>query len=771
MVSTISLRRALRATLLASFSSTHPHPRRCMASLAASPLFSSSHDFSTIRTATSSPTTPPVMNRGRYPTNHKLHRTNLHNTTPFASSFALNSSLYSDRRDLHDKISSFSDTFFPQRRSLFPSLNSFFIPFSFPFFSLSSPHRASSFSFVVPWSTDGSLSTGTKDPTHSQYYTAARFRFLLSFMRCWAPRRAVGMAITWTAMPPHPSSPAVKICWSNGRVPCGAPPRERQGEEAMREAGVTHTRCSLPLSVAKFRHGNIATLSGLGAVVGASRRRPLCSSRWSLGKGNLVPPTLLLSRRLFRVGDGVQDVPEGGTIKEEVQQPQHDDGREGRISHTREGGSERPCCASSSSAAMLHSLSSSTTHAPPQYRVVTITEKKRLSGERVAFRIDCDPYEWSESSVMSSTCGGSLPPFTHEVSPPSAAPMGGKEKFTHVGKEEIPPRRRIPSEDPSPQVPSSSSASPTASSPFRFPSPSSTLYPARPRVATSTSWVPSPAMVEPVKRVLFLRCGPHVAQGDKTSLLHMQDWRIPLLPEGRAASKEMGKNLSELIAHEPVYIYHSPYTRAREVVEEVIKGLEEGSKAREHRERENEREGARVPPQKAGTAPPPRTSSQIIGIREDARLRGGDMGRYDHVEEMLYHMSQCEKYGPFFYRFPHGESGADVCDRITSFLGSFQRERLDLEPNTNVLLVSHDIVIRMFMKRWFHLNVDTFHQMRTIPPSSLITLTRVHHQPSFRLNEECVEMLGLPLSLNEHNGYRYRNKSYLGSMSSGAPFM
>lgn len=470
-------------------------------------------------------------------------------------------------------------------------------------------------------------------------------------------------------------------------------------------------------------------------------------------------------------------------------------------------------------------------YSSPPYRVVTITEKKRLSGERVGFFIHCDPYFSNEAASESS----SISPAEDLQGPPAslASPLLDKEAPLPSGEGWTPSATSI-SSTPSPssgafsssvEMPSTavgeSGGSAEKANPSRYyppchhhhhhhhpqhplmPSPSpytphagTTAPSASPFPLSRPALTPSPAMLEPVKRVLLLRCGMHAAQEDKKSLIHSQDWRIPLLPEGKESSREMGRNISELVGDDPVYIYHSPYTRAREAMEEVIKGLKDGRKAREEWNREKQevvgeevREGKQ--PERGGkgqnadtlnttSSPCSSTSSllassfsfsPIIGVREDARLRGGDMGRYDHVEEMTYHLAQCEKYGPFFYRFPHGESGADVCDRITSFIGSFQRERLDLAPNTNVLLVTHDIVIRMFLKRWFHLNVETFHQMRSIPPSSLITMTRVHHQSSFRLNEECVEMLGLPLSLNEHNGYRYRNKNFLGSMSSGAPFM
>ncbi|CCW60877.1 unnamed protein product [Phytomonas sp. EM1] len=91
--------------------------------------------------------------------------------------------------------------------------------------------------------------------------------------------------------------------------------------------------------------------------------------------------------------------------------------------------------------------------------------------------------------------------------------------------------------------------------------------------------------------------------------------------------------------------------------------------------------------------------------------------------------------------------------------------------DTNVVIITHGLTLQMLIKRWFHLTVDTFHKMRPPPSGSISILTRLHHQSCYRLNENSLEMMQLPFSLNEHNGYKYRNKRLLGSMSSGAPYM
>ncbi|TVT97736.1 hypothetical protein EJB05_56995, partial [Eragrostis curvula] len=77
------------------------------------------------------------------------------------------------------------------------------------------------------------------------------------------------------------------------------------------------------------------------------------------------------------------------------------------------------------------------------------------------------------------------------------------------------------------------------------------------------------------------------------------------------------------------------------------------------------------------------------------------------------------RYGRFFYRFPNGESAADVYDRITGFretlradidIGRFQppdgpRPR---SRNMNVVIVSHGLTLRVFLMRWYKWTVRQF---------------------------------------------------------------
>lgn len=59
-------------------------------------------------------------------------------------------------------------------------------------------------------------------------------------------------------------------------------------------------------------------------------------------------------------------------------------------------------------------------------------------------------------------------------------------------------------------------------------------------------------------------------------------------------------------------------------------------------------------------------------------------------------------------RFPNGESGADVYDRITVFQDHLVRDinAGRFANNTSLVLVTHGLALRIFLMRWFHWSVD-----------------------------------------------------------------
>ena len=54
---------------------------------------------------------------------------------------------------------------------------------------------------------------------------------------------------------------------------------------------------------------------------------------------------------------------------------------------------------------------------------------------------------------------------------------------------------------------------------------------------------------------------------------------------------------------------------------------------------------------------------QVQGVQEEVQLREQDFGNFQDMEGKKREKAERLRFGRFFYRFPNGESGADVYDR------------------------------------------------------------------------------------------------------------
>jgi len=57
----------------------------------------------------------------------------------------------------------------------------------------------------------------------------------------------------------------------------------------------------------------------------------------------------------------------------------------------------------------------------------------------------------------------------------------------------------------------------------------------------------------------------------------------------------------------------------------------------------------------------------VRGVQEEVQLREQDFGNFQNAEGKHTEKAERLRFGRFFYRFPNGESGADVYDRITIY--------------------------------------------------------------------------------------------------------
>lgn len=71
-------------------------------------------------------------------------------------------------------------------------------------------------------------------------------------------------------------------------------------------------------------------------------------------------------------------------------------------------------------------------------------------------------------------------------------------------------------------------------------------------------------------------------------------------------------------------------------------------------------------------------------------------------------------YGHFFYRIPNGESAADAYDRISGFNESLWRSFGESDFASVCVLVTHGLMTRVFLMKWYHFSVEYFEDLRNV---------------------------------------------------------
>ncbi|MFI9393927.1 histidine phosphatase family protein [Streptomyces bauhiniae] len=177
------------------------------------------------------------------------------------------------------------------------------------------------------------------------------------------------------------------------------------------------------------------------------------------------------------------------------------------------------------------------------------------------------------------------------------------------------------------------------------------------------------------RRIVLVRHGESVGNVDDSVYEREPDHALALTDRGRKQAEETGKHLREIFGEERVSVYVSPYRRTHETLDAF------------------------------------RLDPDLIRVREEPRLREQDWGNWQERDDVKLQKAYRDAYGHFFFRFPQGESGADVYDRVGGFLESLFRSFEEPDHPPNVLLVTHGLAMRLFCMRWFHWTVADFESL------------------------------------------------------------
>ncbi|KAJ9353547.1 hypothetical protein DTO027B9_5249 [Paecilomyces variotii] len=194
------------------------------------------------------------------------------------------------------------------------------------------------------------------------------------------------------------------------------------------------------------------------------------------------------------------------------------------------------------------------------------------------------------------------------------------------------------------------------------------------------------------------------SEGNKNREIHqtVPDHRVKLTPEGHRQAREAGRKLRELLRpDDTLHFFTSPYRRTRETTEGILESLTSDDPT---------------------PSPFPR---HTIKVYEEPRLREQDFGNFQPCSAEMERMWQERAdYGHFFYRIPNGESAADAYDRVSGFNESLWRLFGEDDFASVCILVTHGLMTRVFLMKWYHFSVEYFEDLRNINHCEFVVMKK-----------------------------------------------
>ncbi|CAO2650202.1 Nn.00g014940.m01.CDS01 [Neocucurbitaria sp. VM-36] len=206
------------------------------------------------------------------------------------------------------------------------------------------------------------------------------------------------------------------------------------------------------------------------------------------------------------------------------------------------------------------------------------------------------------------------------------------------------------------------------------------------------------------------------SEGNKNRDIHqfIPDHRVKLTQHGWTQAEEAGRTLRSLLKpDDTLQFYTSPYRRTRETTEGILRTLTSDDPT---------------------PSPFPRNK---ITVFEEPRLREQDFGNFQPCSAEMERMWQERAdYGHFFYRIPDGESAADAYDRVSGFNESLWRSFGDDNFPSVCVLVTHGLMSRVFLMKWYHWSVEYFEDLRNVNHCEFIIMKRSENNGRYILQNE-----------------------------------
>lgn len=244
------------------------------------------------------------------------------------------------------------------------------------------------------------------------------------------------------------------------------------------------------------------------------------------------------------------------------------------------------------------------------------------------------------------------------------------------------------------------------------------------------------------KRIILLRHGESLGNVDENSYAHIPDWKIPLTRRGERQAVRAARELERLLTGESLFGYCSPYKRTMEtwdIIEEYLTTRRDTTATKDDNHGTAPVTTTTASSRGGGGDNAPPAGVEVIGMRVEPRIAEQQFGNFRERGKcisfifsshcpVLHHpshiisfvpipyllcshpnnnkqqhkqqttltenpkkvrtaKSERRTFGRFFFRFPNGEAGLDVYNRVSSFLATLSR---DIRQIDQLYSIRHD---------------------------------------------------------------------------------
>jgi len=191
-------------------------------------------------------------------------------------------------------------------------------------------------------------------------------------------------------------------------------------------------------------------------------------------------------------------------------------------------------------------------------------------------------------------------------------------------------------------------------------------------------------------RIILIRHGESEGNVDREQYGKTPDFSLNLTKKGIDQARKAGSEIKNIIGRESVGVYVSPFFRTRQTFKYLRENIEKN----------------------------------ISNASEDPRIREQEWGHLRPLEENEDIIVERNQYSTFYFRIPDGESGADVFDRVSTFLETLHRDFRKPDFPDNALIVTHGMTLRLFLMRWYHWTVEEFENIRNPKNCQIVVMEK-----------------------------------------------